>query len=150
MSEAAADEALGELDLFVGEWSMIPGFVPDPVEAPSARTTFEWLSGRRFLVQRWEVDHPDAPDGIAIIGFDPDTTACVQHYFDSRGVGRKYEMTVTNRVWTLQRFASEPDFSQRFTGTFSDDGNTIAGRWERSADGSSWEHDFDLTYTRVG
>ncbi|MGH2992653.1 MAG: hypothetical protein ACRDL1_03860 [Solirubrobacterales bacterium] len=31
---------------------------------------FEWLPGERFLVQHWEVPHPDAPDGIAIIGFD--------------------------------------------------------------------------------
>jgi hypothetical protein len=41
------------------------------------------------------------------------------------------------------------EFSQRFLGTFSDDRNTIAGRWESSSDGSDWEHDFDLTYTRV-
>ena len=41
------------------------------------------------------------------------------------------------------------DFSQRFTGTFSDDGKTIAGPWEISHDGKTWEHDFDLTYTKV-
>jgi len=38
---------------------------------------------------------------------------------------------------------------QRFTGTFSADGKIIEGRWETSRDGSSWEHDFDLTYTKV-
>ncbi|HEX3566641.1 MAG TPA: hypothetical protein VHU17_14825 [Acidimicrobiales bacterium] len=150
MCEATVDEALDALELFVGEWSMIPGFVPDPAEAPRARTTFEWLPGRRFLVQRWEVDHPDAPDGIAIIGLDPATGAFAQHYFDSRGVERQYQMTFTNRVWMLQRFASEPDFSQRFTGTFSNDTSTITGHWDISSDGSSWDHDFDLTYTRVG
>jgi Protein of unknown function (DUF1579) len=150
MGEATVDEALDALDLFVGEWTMIPGFVPDPAEAPRARATFEWMTGRRFLIQRWEVDHPEAPDGIAIIGFDPAAGAFVQHYFDSRGVDRQYEMTFVNRVWTLQRLAPDPDFSQRFTGTFSDDGNTIAGGWERSDDGSSWELDFDLSYTRVG
>jgi CBS domain-containing protein len=31
----------------------------------------------------------------------------------------------------------------------SEDGNTISGAWEKSDDGSTWEHDFDLTYTRV-
>lgn len=41
------------------------------------------------------------------------------------------------------------DFSQRFTGTFSDDGRTIQGRWETCHDGSTWEHDFDLVYRRV-
>ena len=109
-----------------------------PADAPRARTTFEWLTGRRFLVQRWEVEHPDAPDGIAIIGSDPARAAYRQHYFDSRGVTRVYEMTLAHKVWTLERIASEPDFSQRFTGTCSDDGNTISGRWEISEDGSNW------------
>jgi hypothetical protein len=116
------------------------------------RVVFEWLPGGRFLVQRWEVPLPDAPDGIAIIGFDDDRGTYLQHYFDSRGVARVYEMSVDDGVWKLWR--NTPDFSplnfsQRFTATFSDDGNTIDGRWETSNDGSSWEHDFDLTYTRV-
>jgi hypothetical protein len=36
-----------------------------------------------------------------------------------------------------------------FTGTLSDDGSTIVARWEKSSDGSHWDHDFDLIYTRV-
>jgi hypothetical protein len=36
-----------------------------------------------------------------------------------------------------------------FTGELSADGGTISGRWETSADGSTWEHDFDLTYRKV-
>jgi hypothetical protein len=35
-------------------------------------------------------------------------------------------------------------------GTFGDDVRTIRGRWEICRDGSTWEHDFDLVYTRVG
>jgi hypothetical protein len=50
-------------------------------------------------------------------------------------------------VWKLWR-DGEP-FSQRFTGRFSEDGNSIAGRWEIAQDGKTWETDFDLTYTRV-
>jgi hypothetical protein len=149
MTDTTAHEALEPLDVFVGEWSMSTSFAPSPADAPRARTTFEWLPGRSFLVQRWEVEHPDAPDGIAIIGFDADKATLLQHYFDSRGVARVYEMTFANGVWTLQRLATAPDFSQRFTGTFSEDGNTIVGRWESSSDGSDWKHDFDLTYTRV-
>ena len=62
-------------------------------------------------------------------------------------VARVYEMSFSDGLWRLWR--DSPGFSQRFTGTFSDDAITIAGRWERSSDGSMWEHDFDLTYTRV-
>ncbi len=71
MAETTTQEApLDELDIFVGEWIMITSLAPDPADAPRARTSFEWLTGKRFLVQRWEVEHPDAPDGIAIIGLD--------------------------------------------------------------------------------
>jgi hypothetical protein len=41
-------------------------------------------------------------------------------------------------------------FSQRFTGTFSDDKAAITGRWEIGDDGKTWRTDFDLTCTRVG
>jgi hypothetical protein len=54
------------LEPFIGQWHMAPSFA----DAPQAQTTFEWLTGRRFLIQRWEVEHPDAPDDIAIIGLD--------------------------------------------------------------------------------
>ena len=146
--ETSLQQTLESLDVFVGEWSMSSSFAPDPDIGPRARTTFEWLPGRQFLIQRWEVEHPDAPDGIAIIGFDTDKATLLQHYFDSRGIARIYQMTFAGKVWTLQRKAAAPDFSQRFTGTFGDD-DTIVGRWESSSDGSNWSPDFELTYTRV-
>jgi hypothetical protein len=34
-------------------------------------------------------------------------------------------------------------------GTFSGDGNTIAGQWEQSSDGSHWRYWYDLTYSKV-
>ena len=118
------------------------------------RVVFEWMTGGQFLVERWEIPVPEAPDGIAIIGPDERGNAdrYLQHYFDSRGVARVYKMTIENATWKLWR--DEPDFSpfdfaQRFTGTFTDDGNTIEGRWEICHDGSTWEHDFDLVYRRV-
>lgn len=149
MTEPQGPEALGALEPFIGQWRMTMGPVAVSADAPRALATFEWLSGRGFLVQRWEVDHGDAPDGIAIIGFDAPRAIYLQHYFDSRGVARLYDMAFADKVWTLQRFAAHPDFSQRFTGRFSEDDTTIAGRWETSSDGTSWLHDFDLTYTRM-
>ncbi len=59
---------ISELDAFVGEWAMTASSAPAPAEPARARTVFEWLNGKRFLAQRWEVEHPEAPDGIAIIG----------------------------------------------------------------------------------
>jgi hypothetical protein len=61
-------------------------------------------------------------------------------------------MSFENGVWTLSR--TSPDFSpfkfsQRYVGTFSDDGNRIAGGWEIARDHENWELDFGLEYTRI-
>jgi hypothetical protein len=144
MSTDTDPVSMHDLDVLVGTWQMTASLSVDL--APAAETTFEWLGDEQFLVQRWRVDHPDAPDGIAVIGVDPDRAMLLQHYFDSRGVARVYDMTFTGGVWRLLRLA--PGFCQRFTGTLSEDGSTITGSWEFSPDGSTWEHDFELTYTR--
>jgi tRNA-Thr(GGU) m(6)t(6)A37 methyltransferase TsaA len=149
VNEAVVNETLESLDVFVGEWSVTSSFSPERADGPRTRTTFEWLPGRRFLVQRWEIEHPDVPDGVAIIGFDAEKATLLQFYFDARGVARIYEMTLADAVWTLSRKARPPDFSQRFTGTFDPGGDTIVGAWEISHDGATWEHDFDLVYERV-
>jgi hypothetical protein len=152
MDEAARRAAMQPLEAFVGEWSIEAAFPDAPPTGVLGRTVFEWVLGGQFLVQRAEVPHPDAPDGLMIIGLDSDRDAYTQHYFDSRGVARLYAMDFRDGVWTLRR--ESPDFtrlnfSQRFTGTFGDDGSTIVGRWETSGDGSSWELDFGLTYRRL-
>lgn len=150
---ATSSDASAALARFVGEWKILAKFGNEPPADIGAWVRFEWLPGERFLIERWEVPLPDAPDGIAIIGADPNREgAYLQHYFDSRGVVRVYKMSVEDGVWRLWR--DEPDFSaldfaQRFTGTFSADGNTIAGRWEICHDGKTWEHDFELTYARA-
>ena len=139
---------------FVGRWSMAAHFDnPTPDVEGEARVIFEWMPGEQFLIERWEVPVPEAPDGLAVIGVDPDDdSGFLQHYFDSRGVARIYKMTFGGRAWTLWR--DEPDFSpldfgQRFAATFSDDGATIDGTWEICHDGTTWEKDFDITYSRL-
>jgi hypothetical protein len=104
-------------------------------------------------VQRTEVPVPAVPDSLTIVSADPQVGAYTQHYYDSRGVVRLYAMTLEDGVWTLTR--ESPDFTplefrQRFTGIFSEDGNTISGAWEKGADDSGWGHDFALTYRRAG
>jgi hypothetical protein len=136
-----------ELDAFIGEWTIEASFEG----APEGTVVFEWMPGDEFLVERWEVPHPAAPDGLAVIGYNEGRGTYLQHYFDSRGVARVYEMGLEGNTWTLSR--TEPDFTplnfaQRWIGTFSDDGRTIEGTWETSPDGTSWEKDFDLTYRK--
>jgi hypothetical protein len=149
--------ALQRLTPFIGTWRPEAQFSPaaqNEIVGPdhkSASATFEWTLGGQYLMQRSNAPDP-APDSLAIVSFDTDRETYVQHYFDSRGVVRVYAMTFSDGVWTLLRESpdfSPLDFSQRFTGTFSDNGDSIIGRWEISRDGSPWERDFDLSYFRV-
>jgi hypothetical protein len=152
-------DALARLDVFVGEWvieARFPGDQPAPSsaagESPRAHSRFEWALGRQFLLQRTEIPIPEAPDSMTIISADLGTGAYTQHYYDSRGVTRLYAMSLDDGVWTLTRESADftpLDFQQRFTGTFSADGNTISGAWEKRL-GGDWEHDFALIYHRSG
>ena len=61
-------------------------------------------------------------------------------------------MTLGDGVWTLERTKedfSDFNFSQRFRGEFSEDGNEIRATWEIAHDHETFEKDFDLTYRRV-
>lgn len=148
--------SLDRLDALVGQWGVEATFDagyfgPDSakVTARDGRTTFEWAQGRFFLIQRFDVENPPAaPSGIAIIGAGPELGTFEQHYYDSRGVTRVYQMSLDNGIWRLWREA--PGFWQRYTGRISDDGKTITGAWEKSADGREWSHDFGLIYIREG
>jgi len=140
------------LEAFLGEWRLeVPAF-PLPAElADAARTTFEWTLDGAFLLQRSFVPVPEAPNGLCVIGPGSDS-GYIQHYFDSRGIARVYAMTFDGRDWTLERRAPDfslLDFHQRWLGAFSDDGDTIQGRWETSPDGRDWQLDFELTYHRL-
>jgi hypothetical protein len=150
MEQGADVQPHEPLDPFIGEWTMEVGFA----EGLAGSLQFEWMPGERFVVQRWEVPVPEAPDGLAVIGFDEGRARYLQHYFDSRGVARVYEMSFDGRVWKLWRMTpdfSPLDFWQRYEGTFGDGDDVIGGGWEISHDeGSSWEVDFDITYRRVG
>lgn len=150
-------DALARLDVFVGQWvieARFPGDHPATEEGPRGRSRFEWDLDRQVLLQRTEVPVPEAPDSLTIVSTDLQTGAYTQHYYDSRGVARLYAMTLTDGVWTLTRESADftpLHFAQRFTGTFSADGNVISGAWESRPDSNrDWQHDFALTYRRAG
>ena len=108
---------------------------------------FDWLEGGAFLIEHSGAESPEFPSATTIISGDDSTETYCMLQVDSRSISRIYQMSLRDGVWKLWRDA--PGFAQRFTGTFSGDGRTIRGRWEKSSDGSQWELDFDLTYTKV-
>ncbi|MCL4529406.1 MAG: hypothetical protein M1282_08340 [Chloroflexi bacterium] len=144
-SASKPNSALKKLNALVGEWKMEAMKEQFKLEG---QTTFQWFEDGAFLLQRSDFKPAELPPAATmIIGGDESSETFGVLYYDSRGVPRILQMSLTDGVWKLWRDA--PGFSQRFTGTFSKDGNVITGRWEKSLDGSNWENDFDLTYTKV-
>ena len=144
-----SNPALDELALLIGEWNIeitSMSFHPDPSAVVRGHSSFAWLEGGAFLIQHTDIPASDFPRSTAVMGPDNEAGTYRMLYFDSRGVSRIYRMTFSGGIWTLWR--DFPGFSQRFHGTFSEDGEVITAYWEKSSDGSNWEHDFDLTYTK--
>jgi hypothetical protein len=142
------------LEPLIGSWTVEAEFpTPGPLVI-RGRSTFDWLLARRYVLQRSEMDHPDAPDSHSILAPDPGRPGgWLQHYFDTRGVVRLYEMSFDGRTWTLTRRApdfSPLDFAQRFTADLADDGHTLTGAWYTGSGGDDWQLDFRMTYRRAG
>ena len=148
MDQPTAEQALRRLEPLVGEWALEARW-PDGNPWPGGgRAIFEWHGSGAHLVQRATAELPEAPESVSIIGCDGAKGTFFQLYSDERGVCRVYEMSIGNGEWKLWR-EGEP-FAQRFIGTFSDDGNTITGRWEIAEAGTDYRTDFDLIYRRIG
>ena len=145
-----ANPALDQLAPLIGEWTIeitSMSFDPDPSALVRGHCSFDWLEGGAFLIQHSEIAASEFPRSTAVMGADDEAGIYRMLYYDSRGVSRIYRMTYSGGIWTLWR--DHPGFHQRFHGTFSEDGQVITAYWEKSSDGSNWELDFNLTYTKV-
>ena len=152
---ALANPALKELTSLAGRWDVELRWSPQThalVGGPGAvqlAARFEWIEEGSFLVQH-QGNGAGPPQARWLIGRDETSGQYTVLYADARGVSRVYQMSLQmsleGRTWKMSRDA--PGFSQRFEGRLSPDGATIDGRWEKSTDGQTWEHDFDLRYTR--
>jgi hypothetical protein len=148
VDQPTAQDALAALEPLLGEWTLEARW-PNGDVYPG-RTTFEWLDPitRRHLVQRVTIEHPMAPESVSVMGCDAANGTYMQLYTDERDVCRIVEMWIDDGEWRLER-RGDP-FAQRFTGTFSEDGTTITGRWEIDEDGEGFELDFELDYRKAG
>ena len=139
--------ALAPFNVLIGTWKTTGTHLLIPDKILHGRSSFEWLENGAFLIWRSEIDDPRIPSGIAIIGSDDSTEEYFMLYFDERAVSRKFEVSFRDNIWKWWRNA--PGFSQRYQGAIVEGGNTIISKGELSKDGSSWEKDLDLTFTRV-
>ena len=137
------------LAVLVGTWKT-EGWTREEPGVPAARIeatdSYEWLPGGFSLLHTIDARVGDVRvEGAEIIGYDPARGSYITQYFGSDGPAA-YEANLTEEdgvlVWGMQ---SEGD---RFTGTFSPDGNTITGHWEQLDRDASWRPWMDITLTK--
>jgi Protein of unknown function (DUF1579) len=137
------------LAVLVGRWRT-RGRTRKMPEAAAAEIdaldTYEWLPGRFSLLHTVDACVGDVHvEGAEIIGWDPTRNTYVTQYFGSDGPN-SYEARLAEEdgalVWSMRSAAD------RFTGRFSDDGDTITGHWEQLDVEEKWQPWMDITLTR--
>lgn len=142
-----SNPALRDLEVVVGSWATVGTHPYLPGRTLHGRASFQWIEGGAFLLMRSEVDAPEIPSGVAIVGSDNANGEVYMLYFDERDVSRRYDMSIEGNVVRWQR--ASRDFSQRMVLSVADDGATMVGKGEMSANGGAWEPDLELTYSRA-
>jgi hypothetical protein len=139
------DPALEPFEALIGTWDTEAKHrMVDEVVLGS--TSFEWLEGGHFVVQRSRTAHDLFPDGISIIGLPEAGDGLVMEYFDSRGVRRTYRVSFEDGV--LRYWRDHPGFDQRFSATIARD--TFEGLFELAETPGDWREDMRVTYRRRG
>jgi hypothetical protein len=139
--------ALQPFSVLVGEWKttgMHPYF---PGIIFHGHTSYKWIEGGAFLIMKSEIEEEKIPNCTAIFGSDNASGEFFMLYFDEREVSRKYEVSFQGNI--LKWWRNDPAFSQRFTCEFSDQNNTIISKGEMCKDGTTWEKDLELKFSRI-
>ncbi|MBG9941083.1 DUF1579 family protein [Brevibacillus formosus] len=141
------DPALSHLNVFVGKW-MTEGLITESPSGPAVKLkaidTYEWLPGGFFLIH-----HVDGLMGdkevktIEIIGYDASNQVYFTHAYDNHGSMASYYANLLGRDWKIT------GNTERFSGKFSVDGNTLIGTWELLGNDEKWTHWMDIRLTKV-
>jgi hypothetical protein len=137
------DPWLERFDALIGTWAT-EATHPQFDGVVLGVTTFEWLEGERFLVERVHNDHELFPDSISIIGAPEAGDRLVMEYFDSRGVRRTYRISLEDGALRIWR--DDPTFAQRFSATLG--AESFEGQWQLARTQGDWQDDLKVSYRR--
>jgi hypothetical protein len=139
--------ALKPLEFLIGEWRTTGTHPLVPGDTLLGRTSFSWHEGGAFLVMRSEVDQPQFPDGLAVIGSDDSAGRFAMVYFDERAVSRLFELTAGDRSATWRR--DDPDFAQLVTISAEEGLDRLVSRGRMSKKGGDWTDDLSQVFERI-
>jgi hypothetical protein len=138
------DPALEPFDALIGTWATVATHPAIDAVVPGS-TTFEWLEGGRFLIQRTRNEHELFPDAISVIGAPEDGDGLAAEYFDSRGVRRTYGIALEDGVLRIWR--DHHGFDQRYSAALADD--EYEGVWQLAETPGDWKDDLKVVHRRV-
>ena len=137
------DQALKRLERLVGTWDIKGRTLDSDVDNMSGRMTCEWILGGLFLKQSGQITHKGFTlQTLELISYDAASqTFPANVYSDRSGAVLPYHWNIEGNTvthWTE---------THKYTGTFSDNGQTLAGGW-RPLDGGG-DVAYDAVMTRV-
>ena len=140
------DSAHWRLAALVGQWRTEGRTVdmPEPLLI-DAVDTYEWLLAEVPSCISSTPGGEEQVKGAEIIGWDAARGVYLTQYFGTDGPNA-YDASLAEEDGGLVWRMSSP--TDRFTGSFSEDGNTITGHWERLDEEETWQPWMEITLTK--
>ena len=146
MAEMGEDPRLAALGALIGDWTTsITMLNADGTAGAVSRASdiYRWSANSKFVEHHVDAEMGDARlRSLEIIALDPVGSGYVTRSYDPDGSFSDFTAALDGKSW---RITGEV---QRFSGSFSDDGNTLSGRWEQQADGQ-WSPLMTVTLRRL-
>jgi hypothetical protein len=131
---------LRALDRMIGEWEVSGDYV-------RGSSSYEWMEGGYFLIQRYDFERPDGQkiSGIEVIGHERPFGSGPSEHVRSRAytnTGDTLDYVYELEGDTLTIWGGEKGSPAYYRGEFGD-GDTLAGRWRWPGGG------YEATSTRI-
>lgn len=140
------EPAFRRFDKVIGKWDMTGRTLDSDEDDITGWNSFEWMLGGFFLKSEGEINFQGTVfQSLEIIAYDPETQTFPSTVYSSMSG------EVLPYAWDVQgNTLIHTDPNTIYTGTFSEDGNTITGGWRpkegvESSPGSA----YDAVMTRI-
>ncbi|HEY7417520.1 MAG TPA: DUF1579 family protein [Ktedonobacteraceae bacterium] len=146
MDVSQSDPALRHLEKLVGTWKLTGRTLSSQEDNITGWTTFEWMPGGFFLKAVGEINFKGfIMQSLEIIAYDPERKSFPASVYSSMsGTVHAYEWDVQGNTVTHSGLGAT------YTGTFSEDSNTLIGGWRPDEGTESTEGAaYDATMIRV-
>lgn len=135
------------LHWLAGTWrteGQLVGVPPGPRTTLAAVDRYEWVPGLNLLAH-YVAGHLGRTSvaSFEIWSYVRARRACVSTSFDESGTSSTFQGRLRGRQWTIH------GDTQRFRGTFSDDGLMLSGTWDQKS-GRTWKPWLTIVLRKAG